>query len=245
MDNQIHLEEQLDSGIISQKHYDNTVSQIDAEMDRKKKDLAIRQWKREKEIRLFSAIINTAAGVTQALASGAPPYSFIMAALTAILGGIQIATISNEAQPAFKYGGYTPDTATTYTVGDGNATEWVASGDLVKDPKTGPIIAQMENYQRGRTNNMHFSQPIQPNIEGITSTSAPRFRNASGSAYNSNGSEDLLMGIHSQMQLMNENNIQMNEFLSDPINRRSTISYDHMKEYEKELSDIQSLSRTS
>jgi len=129
--------------------------------------------------------------------------------------------------------------------GDGSEREWVAAGDLVNDPQTGPIIQQLEDYQRGRRNNISFSPPIQPDIEAISSTSAPQFSSSGGSSYYSNPDSELLAGIHSQMQQMNENNAQMNDFLSDPKNRRSTISYDLFHEYEEELSDIQSLSRTN
>ena len=241
------LKEQLDSGYISQETFDRKVATLDDQVDKRRKDLSIKQWKRDKELRLFSAIINTAAGITQALGSMPPPASYILAAMTGVLGGIQIAAISNEPPPAFKYGGYTPDRPTQVMVGDGYKREWVASGDLVNDPKTGPIIKQLEDYQQGRLNNISFSTPIQPDFEAISSTSAPQFASAGGSGFYSNPSADseLLSGIHQQMQLMNENNSQMNDFLSDPQNRRSTISYDLLKEYEEELSDIQSLSRTN
>jgi hypothetical protein len=241
------LRDQLDAGYISQEQFDRKVATLDDQVDKRKKDLAIKQWKRDKELRLFSAIINTAAGITQALGSMPPPASYILAAMTGVLGGVQINAISKEPPPAFRYGGYTPDRPTQVLVGDGYKREWVASGDLVDDPKTGPIIQQLEAYQQGRLNEISFSAPIQPDFEAISSTSAPQFASGSGSGYYSNPSADseLLAGIHQQMQLMNDNNTQMNDFLSDPNNRRSTISYDLFKEYEEELSDIQSLSRTS
>ncbi|NQT76185.1 MAG: hypothetical protein HQ565_00620, partial [Bacteroidetes bacterium] len=239
------LNDQLESGLISQTKYDKQIESLDNQLERRKKDLALKQWKRDKELRLFSAIINTAAGITQALGSMPPPASYILAALTGVLGGVQIAAIANEPPPAFRYGGYTPDRPTQILVGDGSEREWVASGDLVNDPQTGPIIQQLEDYQRGRRNNISFSPPIQPDIEAISSTSAPQFSSSGGSSYYSNPDSELLAGIHSQMQQMNENNAQMNDFLSDPKNRRSTISYDLFHEYEEELSDIQSLSRTN
>lgn len=239
------LKDQLDAGIISQEHYDRQVDSLNDQMDKKKKDLAIKQWKRDKQLRLFTANINTAAGITQALGSTAPPYSFILAALTAVLGGIQIAAIKSEPTPVFKYGGYTPDRATMAIVGDDNKKEWVASGDLVEDPKTGPIIQQLEDYQKGRTKSVHFSTPVQPDIQAISASAAPRFTSAGQASYYANQDSEILMAIHQQMQQMNEKNSKMNEYLSDPKNRRASISYDHQQEYANELSDIQALSRSS
>lgn len=54
-----------------------------------------RQFNRQKALGIVSAIINTAQGITAALTQ-APPYSFIMAALTGVMGAIQIATIASK-----------------------------------------------------------------------------------------------------------------------------------------------------
>jgi hypothetical protein len=53
--------------------------------------------KRNKAISIVQAIINTALGVSQALATLPPPASFITAAITGALGAVQVATIA--AQP--------------------------------------------------------------------------------------------------------------------------------------------------
>ncbi len=234
-------EDQLQAGIISQQRFNQLSEDLDTQLDNRKKKLAIEQFEREKEIRLYSAIINTAGAIVQALNSGPPPYNFIMAGITAVLGGVQVAKIANEPTPAFKYGGYTPNRPTQVWVGDGNKTEWVASGDLVEDPVTGPIIQQLEDYQQGHANSFRFSPPVQPDFDSISSSS-PQLSYGSTSA---SLDSELLAGIHQQMMLMNQNNEKMNNYLSDPKNRRSTISYDHLHEYEEELSDIQALSRTS
>lgn len=54
-----------------------------------------RQFERQKALGIISAIINTAQGITAAL-SQAPPYSFIMAALTGVTGALQIAKIASS-----------------------------------------------------------------------------------------------------------------------------------------------------
>ncbi len=54
---------------------------------------------------LASAIVNTATGVTQALAASPPPLNFIMAGLVAAAGGVQIGTIIAQTIQGFLQGG--------------------------------------------------------------------------------------------------------------------------------------------
>jgi len=63
--------------------------------EQKKEQITRKYAKKQQRIQLIQAIINTALGITSAL-TAEPPASFIMAALAAIMGGIQIATISQQ-----------------------------------------------------------------------------------------------------------------------------------------------------
>ena len=100
-----NLKRQLDGKIISQKKYDEEIGKLDADMDAKKRKLAHDQAVRQKEISLIQAIINVAQGITAAL-SMAPPASYIMAALTGILGAIQIGFIAATPIPEAAKGRY-------------------------------------------------------------------------------------------------------------------------------------------
>lgn len=57
------------------------------------KDIA----KKEQDIAIVQAVINTALSVTQALSSAPPPYSFILAALAAAAGAVQIGVIKSQS----------------------------------------------------------------------------------------------------------------------------------------------------
>lgn len=59
--------------------------------------------KKQQQIAIIQAIINTALGVTQALGGSPPPLNFILAALVGIAGGVEIGTISSQQ---FAEGGY-------------------------------------------------------------------------------------------------------------------------------------------
>lgn len=59
--------------------------------------------KKQQQVAIIQAIINTALGVTQALGGSPPPLNFILAALVGIAGGVEIGTISSQQ---FAEGGY-------------------------------------------------------------------------------------------------------------------------------------------
>ncbi|HET8838847.1 MAG TPA: phage tail tape measure protein [Flavobacteriaceae bacterium] len=96
-----------DNGLISKRQHDNAVKAMEAEQERREKEMQYKQAKRAWEMSLVQAIGNTALGVTQALATAPPPYSFILAALVSAMGGVQIATISaNKPVKGYEQGLY-------------------------------------------------------------------------------------------------------------------------------------------
>ena len=69
---------------------------LQKELEAKKTKLQKETAKKEKTFAIISAVINTALAVTKALSSFAPPVSFIMAALAAAAGAVQIAVINSQ-----------------------------------------------------------------------------------------------------------------------------------------------------
>jgi len=100
-----NLKRQLDAKLISQKQYDTGVAKLDNELAAKQRKLQHDQAVRQKALSLVQAVINTALGITAAL-SGTPPASYIMAALTGILGAVQIAFIASSSVPEAAKGRY-------------------------------------------------------------------------------------------------------------------------------------------
>lgn len=88
------LENSLEAGAISQQEYDRQRRQLERERARAQKEMA-----------LFEAILNTAAAVTSALAVG-PPAGYILAALSAALGAVEIGIIASQPLPQFAEGGW-------------------------------------------------------------------------------------------------------------------------------------------
>ena len=85
---------QLDSGAINQNQYNKLTEQQDNDLAKKKADIELKQAKRQKAIALMGAIVNTARGVAAALPN------LVLAGITAVMGGIQIATIAKQPLPS-------------------------------------------------------------------------------------------------------------------------------------------------
>lgn len=73
---------------------------IERQYEEKKVALQREQVKKQKQIAIFSAIINIAQGITASLAQGGP-VGIILAALVGVLGAVQIASIASTPLPQF------------------------------------------------------------------------------------------------------------------------------------------------
>ena len=79
-------------------------NRIREDADKKRRQIARRQAVQDKIQGLFNAGINTAIGITKALASLPPPANITLAAVIGALGAVQIATIAAKPLPAFAEG---------------------------------------------------------------------------------------------------------------------------------------------
>lgn len=106
----------IDAIATNEEHKQDLISNLDKEAAIKKKALEKRQddeqaalqtkaAKRDKKMKVMSAIMSTAQAVVNALGSLPPPFNFAMAALVGGLGAAQVATISSTPIPAFADGG--------------------------------------------------------------------------------------------------------------------------------------------
>lgn len=98
------LRRRLDDGIISQREYDKKVAELDEQAEKKRKELRLKEFRRNKAMGIINATIGTAQAVVNALGSGMPPFNFIMAALAGALGAVQIGIIANQKPPQYAKG---------------------------------------------------------------------------------------------------------------------------------------------
>jgi len=119
--NNYYREEQLaiENSALSEEEKAARLSELDAEVDQKRRELERDQARRSKLISLFEIAINTASAIVQAL-----PNVFL-AALVGTLGAIQAGIVASTPLPALAQGGIvTPSTGgTAVTVAEAGQAE--------------------------------------------------------------------------------------------------------------------------
>lgn len=94
------LEDQHDKKLITDLKY----QQEKDKLDKRARQIEREKAEKDKQVAIFEAIINTAQGVTQALAAYPPPLSYILAAITSAMGAAQIGVITSEPLPKYAKG---------------------------------------------------------------------------------------------------------------------------------------------
>jgi len=177
------LSKQLEFGLISQENYDAKVAEMDAELDRKKAELARKQAVREKAAAIFEATINGALAVIKAMPNPI---------LAAIVGGIvatQIAMIAatplpevpgaetggmlvQRAQDGKRFNAsYNPRkrgyiNRPTVIVSE-NGEEYVVPGDAMKNPTARPLLDLFETARlNGNLATIDFNEMLAKSIYG-------------------------------------------------------------------------------
>lgn len=197
-----NLDSRLKAGTISQESYNKQVEKLDKDLDKKKSEVAYKQAKRDRNVALMSAIVNTATAVTKILASPGGLAGMILAPIVGAMGLFQVGAILKTPLPAIEGredGGYIDVTRSqdgkqfraknrpnqrgmisqpTVIVGE-NGREWVASADTVNNPFAAPIISLLDTMQ----SNGRIDPAVLSNI--ITSTMPGR---VNGGYLNNNSS---------------------------------------------------------
>lgn len=197
------LNKQLNAGKISQEQYNARTSQLDADLEKKKTEIAKKQAKRDKAQSIFSAIISTAAAIAQALPN--IPLSII----AGIMGAAQIAVIASQPLPEYAKGGLT-DGAKMYIAGEAGQ-EWISPNWMLKDKTTGPIIQQLEMVRSGILSPEQLA-PIRPDFQtmsaipmyasgGFTSTGSME-TNYYTTTTTTNQDNDTLMNINENIKIL-------------------------------------------
>lgn len=164
------LDARLKSGQISEAQHAQMIEQIDEELDRKKAELERKQATREKALKIFEAITNTAVSITAALKAG-PIIGPILAAVVGALGAVQIAAIATAPLPGAEDGGYLDVTRAqdgkrfrakqdpnargyvgpTSVIVSENGEEYVATAAAVRNPTIRPVLDLIDVATRNGT----------------------------------------------------------------------------------------------
>lgn len=128
---------QLDSKLLTQSEYQKKVDALDEELRKKEHAIKVKQFNRDKVMKLAEAAINLPVAILSALKTGP-----IFAAIVGAIGAIQIAAIAAAKPPAYVRGGYVDGAG----VADGprhGATYGKAGISLVRRD-TGREVGEME-----------------------------------------------------------------------------------------------------
>ena len=230
------LQRQLNQGVISQKAYDAKMQKLNEEKEKKERKLKHKQFAREKTANIIQATINGALAISNvwAMNSGMPILAAVITAITAATTALQIAAIASQPNPYAK-GSYIrwPQLALMGEEGD----EWVASNKLLRDKKTAGIIEALDQYQKGNRNALRgitFSAPDTKTLSQAIPNNGRTFApsNQTNNYYTNSDNAELLKEVR-----------RMNEYLSDPANRRAYISRKIQLEFDEQEKEIRELAR--
>jgi hypothetical protein len=101
------MKTQLENRQITQEEYDNYTRDAELVKQKEEQEARRKQFNANKKMQIANSIMQTAAGVTMALATGVPPASFITAAITGAMGAVQLGIISAQKFQAAR-GGVVP-----------------------------------------------------------------------------------------------------------------------------------------
>jgi len=155
------LLKQLNDGYINNEEYHKGLELLDAETDRKKSELAVKQAKAQKIQSLAQIAMNTATSIMSIWAQ-VPKFDFgvsagLLTAFVAGLGAAQAAVVLSTPLPEFDTGGYTgsgfgtPDSSGYKPAGIVHENEWVAPEWMLYNPQTARIIDYLETVRQGKT----------------------------------------------------------------------------------------------
>lgn len=151
---------QLNSGLITQEEYNKKLREIDATTANKKAEIAYKQAKTERALKVAEIIASTSLAIMQAYSQLGPIGGTIAAVLIGTLGAIQLGTVMSTPlpdKPTFYQGGHTgkgfgaPDETGHVPAGIVHADEWVAPPWMLQNPKTAKVIDYLESVRQGKT----------------------------------------------------------------------------------------------
>lgn len=203
------LESRLKAGLVSEKVYNRSIANMDADLDEKRRKIANEQARREKSIRIFESIINTASAIVEALPN--IPLSIAVG----IAGAAQTALIAATEIPEYAAGGRIPKK--TLLIAGEAGEEGILSNRTLTNPTTGPIANWLLDTQQGLSPRFPTTAiPVTPSV------------NSYGIAYQGQGNQaqpQVIVQPTDNSELIAELK-KMNEYLAEPKNRQAYISRD-------------------
>lgn len=239
------LKDRLEKGLISQEEYDKQMAKMDEERDAREKALNHEQFEREKRADIVKATITGIMAAMQSFLNGGGfPWGLIPMALSVATTAAQIGVIASQVNP-YARGGYV-NGAQVILAGEAG-DEWIASSRLLKDRKTAPLIAALQEYQEGNRGALDMLQLSIPNWKKLSQASKNISRTfANGSSVNNyytNSNNTTTNHTTSDTGELLAELRMMNNFLKDPKNRQAVISRKLQLEFDRQEAEIKNMAR--
>lgn len=132
-----NLDAQLAAGLISQSQHDAKVKQLQDKARQEEREIKRKQFKIEKEAAEIKIAINTAEGVTKALAESDPYTKAFLIAEAIAIGAAELAIVESKPVPAFAGGGISGKKITST---DGTLISRDNGDNLLATVRTGEVI---------------------------------------------------------------------------------------------------------
>lgn len=228
------LQQQYDKGLISQKKYNQEKEKIEAETEAKELEMKRAQFQREKTAATIEAVIAGALAIANIWAKHAanPILAGALTATSAAAVGMQIGVIQSQPEP-YVLGGMI-EKEKIIRAGE-KGPEWMSPNWMVRNPETGPVIAALENYRKGKKNDfnaLRFSTPSY-SIANNTRLLSDVYPN------NNTSSTEQQFGYF--IEAVNEMK-KMTEYMSDPNNRNSILQRQILTDFDEQETTLRNLS---
>jgi len=222
------FESQKNREQISEATYQSKVAELERQTAEKKRAIQIEQAEREKKMRIFDSIINTASAAVQALPN------FALSAAIAVAGATQTAFIQATPIPAYAKGSRINEPHVAL-VGEAGP-EIIFGNKMLRNPQTGPALNYLADIQEGKS----------PSMPGLNAPNFAGMKNAS--SYNQSNQNIInntiidnselsakFDNVVSQNKKLNENFNKLYKLMSDKNYRiKAEINNDEFKEIQRQ-----------
>ena len=153
------LLKQLNEGYINQEQYHKGLEELEKERLNKESEMAYKEARMQKIIRIADAVSATALGVAKALAAYPGPAGIALASVVGALGAAQIGIIAAQPLPekeSYAAGGFTgsgfgsPDRTGFKPAGIVHENEYVTPKWMLENPVVADVVGWMESVRTGR-----------------------------------------------------------------------------------------------
>ena len=153
------LLKQLNEGYINQEQYHKGLEELEKERLNKESEMAYKEARMQKIIRIADAVSATALGVAKALAAYPGPAGIALASVVGALGAAQIGIIAAQPLPekeSYAAGGFTgsgfgsPDRTGFKPAGIVHENEYVTPKWMLENPVVADVLGWMESVRTGR-----------------------------------------------------------------------------------------------